>query len=613
LIDGRVEAGALSDPLRARVLEVAEGNPLFVEQLLALQAEGGDGDGELGVPPTLRALLAARVDRLEASERAVLERAAVEGRGFHRGAVAELLPPLERAAVGTHLLALVRRELIRPDRSEFADDDGYRFAHVLIRDAAYESTAKELRAKLHERYADWLEQKAGDRVREYEEILGFHLEQACRYRQQLMPLDEQTLALGRRAAMRLVAAGRRAQWGDPAEAALLSRAVALLPEGDADRLRLLPELGEALEKSGNIHGGIAVLEDATEQAEEAGDRRTRSYGSLFLAEARVRVEPGFTAEEALGEAQRALQAFEELGDEAGQARALWSCAFYRSVQGHHAEAREELERALAHATTAGVDEDLHRMRSFMAYCLFCGPASLDELVSYAERLLDQSNVVGRRRDPPLLRWLGIARAMQGQFETARTLIAEGVAELEEFGNTFGASLAAAGGFGAIEMLAGNPAAAERHLSQGYIFLKELGETAHLSTLAGWLAHALYAQGRDAEAAHYTRISEETAASDDYASQILWRTARANEFAREGHVSEAECVAREAATLAEGTDDINVRGDALIGLAEVVRLGERQSEAVPLIQQAVGLYEQKGNRVSAGKARSLLGELQPSEA
>jgi class 3 adenylate cyclase/tetratricopeptide (TPR) repeat protein len=342
LIDARIEAGALSERLRARVLEAAEGNPLFVEQLLAMQAGGGDADGEVGVPSTLRALLAARIDRLEPGERAVLERAAVEGRGFHRGAVAELLPPLERAPVGARLLALVRGELIRPDRSEFADDDGYRFAHELIRDAVYESTPKELRAELHERYANWLERKAGDRVREYEEILGHHLEQACRYRRELAPVDEQTLALARRAATRLASAGRRARArGDvPAVTALLSHAVSLLPKDDADRVRLLPDLGQALDICGDHPGAIAVLEEAIERAQAAGDERTRSYALLFRGRVRRHVEPGFTVEEALGEAQQALGVFEALGDERGQALAWFYSGNDHGAHGHNAEARK---------------------------------------------------------------------------------------------------------------------------------------------------------------------------------------------------------------------------------------------------------------------------------
>jgi predicted ATPase len=175
-----------------------------------MQAEDRGEDGELFVPPTLRALLAARIDRLEPADRAVIERAAVEGRSFHRGAVAELLTGAGRAEVGARLLALVRKELIRPDRSDFAGDDGFRFAHVLIRDAAYQSTPKELRAELHERYAEWLEEKAADHIHEYEELLGYHLEQACRYRRELAPLDEQALALARRAAGWLASAGLRA-------------------------------------------------------------------------------------------------------------------------------------------------------------------------------------------------------------------------------------------------------------------------------------------------------------------------------------------------------------------------------------------------------------------
>jgi hypothetical protein len=107
----------------------------------------------------------------------------------------------------------------------------------------------------------------------------------------------------------------------------------------------------------------------------------------------------------------------------------------------------------------------------------------------------------------------------------------------------------------------------------------------------------------------TRISEETAARDDYASQILWRTARAKAFARQGRIAEAERLALDAVTLAEGTDDINMHGDALMALDEVVRLGERPREAVPVIEEGLRLYEQKGNVVSAGKARALLGELQ----
>src|SRR5919201_4047913 len=189
---------------RARILEAAEGNPLFVEQMLALRAENGDG---ASIPPTIQALLAARIDRLEPEERDVIARASVEGRVFHRGAVAELATEELRPRTSAHLLTLVRKELIRPGEAVFPGDDAFSFGHILIRDAAYAAMPKELRAQLHERYADWLERQAGDRIREYEEIIGFHLEQAYHHRAELGPIDPPTEQLGLRAAHHLAAAG----------------------------------------------------------------------------------------------------------------------------------------------------------------------------------------------------------------------------------------------------------------------------------------------------------------------------------------------------------------------------------------------------------------------
>jgi class 3 adenylate cyclase/tetratricopeptide (TPR) repeat protein len=586
---------------RAKVLEAAEGNPLFVEQLLALQAEDAGADGELVVPPTLRALLAARIDRLESADRAVIERAAVEGRSFHRSAVAELLPIGERHEVGTRLLALARKELIRPDRSEFHGDDGFRFAHMLIRDAAYESTPKELRAELHERYADWLEKKAANYIHEYEELLGYHLEQACRYRRELAPVDGHAHALARRAAARLSSAGRRApSRGDASAAlALLSRAVSLLPEGDLDRLRLLPDLGEALGMCGDFAGEMAVLDEAMEQAEAVGDSRTRSHAVLLRGRARTHREPAFTGEEALEEAKEALRVFEGLGDERGQSRAWAALADHHAFRGHFGTAREASERALEHAIAAG-DERLETVaRVHIATCLFFGAASLDEVLAYAEER-------GAKVRAWSLHWqLGQAHAMRGQFDTARRLIAEQVSIHENLGNTFTVTLRRTMNLAEVERLAGNFEVAEQHLRQGYVALQEAGETGFLSTVAASLAETLYAQRRFEEAEEYTLVSEDTAARDDYVSQIVWRSVRAKAIGSEGRLGDAERLAREAVVLAADTDSIDLRGDALMSLAEVLRLADRADEAVSVIEEALRLYEQKGNLVSADRARSLL--------
>jgi len=243
LINHLVGSSDLPQEVRDRITGVAEGNPLFVEEMLrmliddGLLVRGGErwvpvGDlGDVSVPPTISALLSARLDRLSDAERTLIEAAAVCGKEFHRGAIGDLVPEDSSGDVDIHLRSLVRRELIGPQRSLLPGEDAFRFRHLLIRDAAYDSIPKHERADLHEAFADWLERVAGHRVAEQEEILGYHLEQAYRLRAELGPLDDQAKGLGERAAKLLMAAGRRAlDRGDvPATLNLLSRAAELLP------------------------------------------------------------------------------------------------------------------------------------------------------------------------------------------------------------------------------------------------------------------------------------------------------------------------------------------------------------------------------------------------
>ena len=209
----------VTDELCAKIAAAAGGNPLFIGEMMAM-SDGGHH--EVAVPGTLKALLAARLDQLDPRERRVLERGAVEGEVFHRGAVQALTP--EETEVTPRLAALVRRELIRSERPHFAGDDGFRFRHLLMRDAAYDAIPKATRAELHERFADWLEQRGG--LVELDEILGYHLEQAARYKSELgLP----NLAVAERAGERLAAAGRSAaERGDfRATAVLLERSLEL--------------------------------------------------------------------------------------------------------------------------------------------------------------------------------------------------------------------------------------------------------------------------------------------------------------------------------------------------------------------------------------------------
>jgi class 3 adenylate cyclase len=185
LMELLVEDAPLDAELRERITTASAGNPLYVEEMLAMVREHG-GDGEIAVPPTIHALLQARIDSLDGDVRVVMERGSVEGEVFHRGAVAELTPDPVRPSVASHLATLVRKELIRSMAPQFPEDEGFRFRHLLIRDAAYESLPKSTRAELHERFAAWL---SNHDLVERDEIVGYHLEQAHRYLFELNPGD----------------------------------------------------------------------------------------------------------------------------------------------------------------------------------------------------------------------------------------------------------------------------------------------------------------------------------------------------------------------------------------------------------------------------------------
>jgi predicted ATPase len=286
--DARDLLGHLIGPARlddrsvARILAVAEGNPLFVEEVVAmliddgvLSPDGGDGSraaelSAIAVPPTIRALIAARLDRLGPGERAVIEAASIEGKEFSRERVVALVGDGVGGPVAVHLRGLIRRDLIRPVD---AGEDTFRFRHQLIRDTAYEGMSKELRADLHERFANRLE--AGPlAVSVADELLGYHLERAVLLRRELGAPEVATAELAARAATSLCAAGRRAaQRDDPAPVRLLERALALTPQ--ADGAPILVELASALERSaGDLEGGAAAAAAALELASAAGDRRT---------------------------------------------------------------------------------------------------------------------------------------------------------------------------------------------------------------------------------------------------------------------------------------------------------------------------------------------------
>jgi predicted ATPase/class 3 adenylate cyclase len=603
----------LAPEARGRIQSAAEGNPLFVEEMLAMLIDDGvlqrdDGRwiaaGDLAavqIPATIRILLAARLDRLAESERRVIERASVEGKVFHRGAVEALSPELGSEHVGTSLQALVRKELVRPERVTILGGDAFRFRHILVRDAAYESIPKGIRSELHERYAAWLEARPG----EYEEFLGYHLERAVRYRQELGASGEREEQLARQAAERLESAGQRAlARGDgPASANLLERALALLPQHADEHVDLLIALGVALGYAGRLADAEATLREAEERAAASGNERLRAHALLQRSFLDRYTHPENGSAALLDAARQAIRIFEATRDEAGL-----SCAWRLLAEVHWTRCQigsmeEALQEALVHAKRAREEQEVLLILDGLARAAVAGPMPVDQAIRRCQEILEQATghrVLGAVVDA-ILAYL---EAMQGNFIRARALARQSSRMLEDLGAmVFWAALSAWAG--EVEVLAGDLQTGESLRRKGFQTLESMGERGILSTVAAYLASTLSEQGRAEEALAFAAISEQAAASDDLTSHVLWRAAKARAWAGTKRAADAERHAREAVALAEETDCPNLQGDAFMSLARVLNASGKGDEAVIAARAALRAYEAKGNLASAAAAREIL--------
>jgi class 3 adenylate cyclase/tetratricopeptide (TPR) repeat protein len=583
--------------LLARISQAAEGNPLFVEQMLAMLTENGTASADLTIPPTIHALLAARLDRLSAEERAVIERGSIVGKEFGRSAIAELSPDAEREAVGANLMTLARKELIEPAQSSVFSEDAFKFRHILIRDAAYLGIPKETRAELHERFADWLEATAGERAKELDEIIGYHLEQAYGYREELGPVAEGGAALATRAGERLAAAGARAvRRGDTSAAAsLISRAVKLLPSDHPERPELLTELAATLMRSGDFDRVEAVLDEAFEAAVAIGDRRLELRTTIEREFFRTFTDPEGSALEDSSVADRTIPLLEELGDDRGLARA-WLLKSEPEVNACRWGARAEaLERALDHARRAGNTTEVAGMTFMHVQALYYGRTPVSEAIERCEEYLAEypdDRLLGASVGTVLA---GL-RAMEGDFDEARGLYGNARAVHEELGRHFRIATVASMIDAEIEQLAGQPGDAVSVLRWAYDTVREMGAMSATATLAAFLADALAVDGTNAEAVEISKFAEEHAPPSDVVTQALWRMARARGLAEEDRGA-AEALAREALALARDTDYPDLEARALTCLAHVTGPGAEQAA---LLAEARSLYEAKGNVAAAAR-------------
>ncbi|HJQ73644.1 MAG TPA: adenylate/guanylate cyclase domain-containing protein [Gaiellaceae bacterium] len=597
------ELGDVPAELRERIVQAAEGNPLFLEEMLALVRDSGGRQVE--VPPSIQALLAARLDQLDAAERDVLERGSIEGRTFHRGALVALTDG--DGGIEQRLIALVRKELVRPDRTQLPGDDAYRFRHLLIRDAAYDALPKAVRADLHERFADWLQDMLAERRAEYEAVIGHHLEQAYRYRSEL-GRDDRLLA--ERAGRSLAEAGRLAEArGDAAGTVnLFTRAVELLPPADPERGELLVGIAHAAGPAGDLRRSQEAAQELIRLGRERGDARLEHIGRMQSVLVRTFADPSLRVEEIEETARAAIPVLEAAEDEASlaQAHRLLSSAYH--VIGRTDQHIEALERALEHARRAGDTGHEAEIMGWLAVGYVFGMTPVEQAQSRLEQMRAEARAKSLLSvEGILLRFLGGLEGMRGNFDEARELFERGLVILADHGlREWVAGQTQLTAY--VELLAGDPEAAERELRPGYDEYERMGETGVRSMHAAMLASVLLDQGRDDEAEGYVVISREITQAEDYTSQAAWRTAQARLLARRGELGEAERTAREAVALVQDRADAIATPSAWSGLGETLALAGKREEAEIAFAQAVQLEEQKGNTAGAARTRALAARL-----
>jgi len=604
LIGRLLEGSTISAGLQARIRRAAGGNPLFVEEMLALVALT-DGGEEVAVPPTIQALLAARIDQLALPERSVLERASVEGEMFHRGGVAALGD--DEPQLDSRLTALVRKDLLRPDRPQLAGEDGYRFRHLLIRDATYAALPKAVRADLHERFAAWLDER-GDELVEHDELVGYHLEQAFRYREELGPVGDSDEQLAHRAGELLARAGRRAfDRGDrQAAATLLERAGRLLSASPL-RVRTLIDLGRCLaEALDDVAAGRRVLDQAIEEAAVVGREGLGLWAQLerLYVGVLTEAEPQLEAMEALS--VDAIRLLESEGDDEGVARAWYLVAMPLWSHARWDDMVAPLERSIEYARRAGRRSmELEALRFVLAATMF-GSTTVDAGIERGRRVLDE--VTDNRE---LRAWgtrtIGTMLALDGRSDEARALFAAARAIFAELGNKQGLTVMAFS-TAPLEIRDGDLAAAERDLRAALELTYEMGDRSRIPNISALLADVLLDQGRLDEAEQHLDVARQAVQAGDASGQAFTLVAEARLLSRRGSTEEAAALADRGRAILSGTQELMSLPSFLGRQGEVLLAAGRDGDAAAALRAAVDAAERKGASAEAKLAHARLDEL-----
>ena len=597
---------------RARLIDTAGGNPLYLEQLAVSVSEQGGSEVRSALPPTIQALLSARLQRLGPGASSVLVRAAIVGKDFGEQEIRGLLPAEARAPLSRNLQTLVAKGLVQRGPPGAGPFEAYSFRHILIQEAAYRSIPKSLRAELHHEYVDWLEASVFDPFPARSEILGYHLEQSVRYRTELRPADPESAALSRRAAAHLETAGVAAhdRGDDVAAVNLLDRAAMLLPADDPALGRLCTSLGTALIEAGQFEKARVTLDEAQRVTAAHGDERQHARARVEALLLHLRMSPDEAEAEIALALPELLHELEASQDDLGICRTLQLEAALHWNRSRSGPAENAWLRAADYARKVNDRRQLADIFSWLASAALWGPTPAPEGIRRCEDYLDEIGNHPQGKAEILLNLAGLL-AMQDDFAAAQATLDSAKSLLETLGPTMTATMLQPAAL--IAMLAGDPVTAEMYLRLEYDSLFSMGERRFLATTAATLARAIAAQGpgRYDEAIALIAVSLEAAADEDLSAQAFARGLHARILADRGQHREAGELARSAAALAARTDFLSDHADIQLELSHVLAAAGQVAGAHSAATQALDLYQRKGNLPGARESLRYLTQSTPA--
>jgi tetratricopeptide (TPR) repeat protein len=446
-----------------------------------------------------------------------------------------------------------------------------------------------------------------ERLVELEAELGYHLEQAYRYRVELAPVDDRARSLARRGAARLESAGRRASRAreDGAALGLFSRAQKLLPEGDPKVVRLLLLIGESLEGTANHAKAGEAYAEALEAGIRLDDAGIEGRARLGRAHVWFVVDPERPSSEVVAEAERAIELLESVGGEHAIAEAWRLVGEARMYEGRAAQGRIALERALASLDVETEVRSVNAVSFALAMCLIEGPAPLAEAVAFASERLELARGYGLRSfEADMLHVLGLAEGRRGRFEEGRTALETSCTISDELGLRYMAQWSKQS-LGRLELAAGDFRAAEAALRTSYEVLLEMGLRSTLGETAVPLADALHEQGRRQEASDLLEAVKDDLVSGDASTEAPRLAVRAKLLAAQGWDEHADRAIRRALRLVRRTDWRCLQADTLLAHAEVLRLAGREDEAIASSHEALEVAQAKDYAAAEQRAASEL--------